>query len=70
VALVELQVSVVVSPLFTEIAAALSAAVGTGAGAALLPPPPPQAFKVKTTATAAKRIIELRKAIPLSIATS
>jgi hypothetical protein len=35
-----------------------------------LPPPPPQAFKVKTTATAANRIVELRKAIPLPIATS
>lgn len=59
VALVDVHVSVVVAPLFTEVEAALSVAAGTGAGGELLPPP--QAFKVKTAASAAYRIIELRK---------
>ena len=61
VALVDVQVSVVVAPLFTEVEAALRVAVGTAGGAALLPPPPPQAFKVRIAAKAAYWIIELRK---------
>ena len=71
-ALVELHVSVVVSPLFTGFEAALRVAVGTGdgagGGAALLPPP--QACKARTAASAANRTVEWRKVFLSAIAAS